>query len=138
MGQHGERPGSFLGTRVLLAALLLLRWWRTERVPSRGHALWGQGAFLRERRLGRPRSFLARTGRGVVQREGQSRGAPSGADELGDAGEPLVVEVVDGTVVQELPRQEQRRVRVLRSATGMGRGAGRSHRRSGGAAFSPH
>ena len=41
-----------------------------------------------------------------MQREGRRRGAPCGADELGDAGEPVLVEVVDGTVVQELMRQE--------------------------------
>ena len=56
-----------------------------------------------------------------MQREGWCGGAPSGADELGDAGEPLVVEVVDGTVVQELSCQEQRGVRVRRSATGVQR-----------------
>ena len=59
-----------------------------------------------------------------MQREGWRRGAPSSADELSEAGEPLVVEVIDGTVVQELPRQEQRGVRVRRSAMGMGRGTG--------------
>ena len=119
IGRCGEHTGSFLGTRDLLAALLLLCWRRTERVPSRGHAPWGQGAFLRERQLRRPRSFLVRARQGAMQREGWSRGAPGGADELVDAGEPLVVEVVDGTVVQELSRQEQRGVRVHRSATGV-------------------
>ena len=99
MGRCGEHTGSFLGARDLLAALLLLCWRRMEWVPPRGHAPWGQGAFLRGRQLGHPRSFVARAGRGAVQREGWRRGAPSGADELGDAGEPLVVEVVDGTVV---------------------------------------
>ena len=66
-GRCGEHTGSFLGTRDLLAALLLLCWRRTEWVPPRGHAPWGQGAFLRGRRLRRPQSFVARAGRGTVQ-----------------------------------------------------------------------
>lgn len=105
-GRWGEHRGGFLGARDLLAALLLLRWRRMERVPPRGHAPWGQGAFLRGRWLRRPQSFVTRARRGVVQREGWRRGASSDTDELGDVGEPLIVEVVDGTVVQELPRQE--------------------------------
>ena len=52
-----------------------------------------------------------------MQREGQRRGAPCGADELSDAGKPVVVEIVDGAVVQELTFQEQRGVRVRGSAT---------------------
>ena len=88
--------------RDFLAALLLLRWHLTERVPPRGHAPWSHGAFLRRRRLGRPQSFVARAGRGAVQRNGRRGRAPYGADKLGDAVEPLVVDVVDGTVAQEL------------------------------------
>ena len=102
----GEHAGGFLRMRDLLVALLLLCWRRTEWVPPRGHAPWSQGAFLRGRRLRHPRSFVAHARRGAVQREGWRRGAPSGAGELSDAGEPLVVEVIDGAVVQELPRQE--------------------------------
>ena len=52
-----------------------------------------------------------------MQREGRRRGAPCSADELSDASEPLLVEVVDGTVVQELTRQEQHGVRVHGGAT---------------------
>ena len=37
-----ERPGSFLRARDFLAALLLLRWHLTERVPPRGHAPWSE------------------------------------------------------------------------------------------------
>lgn len=117
----GEHTGSSLRTRDLLAPPLLLRRRWTERVPSRGRAPWCQGAFLRGRRLRRLWSCVARAGRGAVQREGWCRGAPCSADELGDVGEPLVVEVIDGTVVQELSRQEQLGVRVRRSATSVGR-----------------
>ena len=105
-GRYGEHTGGFLGARDLLAALLLLCWRWTEWVPPRGHAPWGQGAFLRGRRLRCSRSFVAYTGLGAVHREGWRRGAPSSVEKLGDAGEPLFVEVVDGMVVQELPRQE--------------------------------
>ena len=70
-----ERPGSFLWARYFLTALLLLRWRLTEWVPPRGHASWSHGAFLRRRRLGRPRSFVARAGRGAVQRNGRRRSA---------------------------------------------------------------
>ena len=69
-----ERPGSFLRARDFLAALFLPRWHLAERVPPRGHAPWGQGAFLRGRRLRRPRSFVARElvklGGDPVYREG--------------------------------------------------------------------
>ena len=106
--QSREHSGSFLGARDLLAALLLLRWRRTEWVPPRGHAPWGQGAFLRGRRLRRPRSFIARAWRGAVQREGRRGGAPSGADELGDVVQLVLVEVVDRAVAQELACHEQR------------------------------
>ena len=44
----------------------------------------------------------------VRQREGRRREAPCGMDELGDAIEPFLVEVVDGAVVQELVRYEER------------------------------
>ena len=93
-----ERPGSFLRARDFLAALLLLRWHLTERLPPRGHAPWSHGAFLWRRRPGRRRSFVARMGLGTVQRNGRRRRAPCGADELVDAVEPFFVDVVDGTV----------------------------------------
>ena len=93
-----ERPGSFLRARDFLAALLLLRWHLTERVPPRGHAPWSHGAFLRRRRPGRRRSFVARAGRGAVQRNGWRKRAPCGADELSDAVEPFFIDVVDRAV----------------------------------------
>ena len=96
-----ECPGSFWRARDFLAALLLLRWHLTERVPPRGHASWSHGVFLRGRRPGRRRSLVARAGQGAVQRSGRRGGAPCGADEFGDAVEPFFVDVVDGTVAQE-------------------------------------
>ena len=67
MDRSREHSSNFLGARNLLAAPLLLRWRRTGWVPSRGHTPWGQGTFLRGRRLRRPRSFVARAGRGAVK-----------------------------------------------------------------------
>ena len=106
--QSREHSGSFLGARNLLAALLLLRWRRTERVPPRCQAPWGEGAFLRGRRLRRPRSFIARAGRGAVQQDGRRRRAPCGANKLGDTVEPLFVDVVDWAVAQELVCHDER------------------------------
>ena len=97
-----ERAGSFLWARDFLAALLLPRWHLTERVPPRGHAPWIHGIFLRRRRPRRRWSLVARAGRGAVQRNGWRRRAPCGADELGDAVESFFIDVVDGTVAQEL------------------------------------
>ena len=119
-----EHSGSFLRARDFLAALLLLRWCLTERVPPRGHAPWGLGAFLRRRRLGRPRSFVTRAGRGAVQRNGHRRKAPCGADELGDAVEPFFVDVVDGTVAQELVCRDERSSSLQGCAERAGRRAG--------------
>ena len=68
-----ERPGSFLRARDFLAALLLPCWHLTERVPPKGPAPWGHGALLRRRRPGGRRSFIARAGRGAVQRNGRHR-----------------------------------------------------------------
>ena len=46
------------------------------------------------------------------QRVGRRRRAPCGEDELSDAVEPLLIEVVDGAVTQELACHEQRGLRV--------------------------
>ena len=91
-----ERSGSFLRARDFLTALLLLRWRLPERVPPRGHVPWIHGAFLRRRRSGRRRSFIARAGRGAVQRNGRRRRAPCGTHELGDAVEPFFIDIVAG------------------------------------------
>ena len=133
-----ERSGSFSRARDFLAALLLPRWRLTERVPPRGHAPWGQGAFLRGRRLRRPRSFIARAGRGAVQREGRRGGAPSGADELGDSVEPLFVDVVDWAVAQELVCRDERSSSLHGRAGRAGRRTSGGERGRSGAAVSPH
>ena len=133
-----ERPGSFLRARDFLAALLLPCWHLTERVPPRGHAPWSHGAFLRRRRLGRPRSFVARAGWGAVQRNGRRRRAPCGADELGDAVEPFFVDVVDGTVAQELVCRDERSSSLHGCAERAGRRTSWGERGSSGAAVLPH
>ena len=61
-------------------------------------------------------SHVARGGRRARQREGRQLGAPCGADELGDAVEPVLVEVVDRAVAQELIRHEERGLRIHGSA----------------------
>ena len=83
-------------------------------------------------------SCTAHGWRRARQRVGRCRGAPCGADELGDAVEPVLVEVVDWAVAQELVRHEERGPRVHGSATCMGRGTGRGQRWSGGAAVPLH
>ena len=62
-------------------------------------------------------SHVANSWRVARHREGQCRGAPCGTDELDYASEPLLVEVVDGAVVQELTCQEQCGLRVHGGAT---------------------
>ena len=47
-------------------------------------------------------SLVARGRLRVRKREGRRRGAPCGTDELGDVVEPFFVDVIDGTVAQEL------------------------------------
>ena len=69
-------------------------------------------------------SYVTRSWRRVRQREGWRRGAPCGTDELGDEVEPVLVEVVDWTVAQELACHEQRGLRGRGSATSMRRRAG--------------
>ena len=59
------------------------------------------------------------------QRVGRRRIAPCGADELGDAVEPLLVEVVDGAVTQELIRREEHGPCLHGSAVRVGQRTGR-------------
>ena len=63
-------------------------------------------------------SHVARGWRRARQREGRRRGAPCGADELGDAVEPVLVEVIDRAVAQELVRHEERDVHGTRNRPG--------------------
>ena len=102
--------------------------WSEDAVLTRGrlrrsmsHVPWRKGAILVLRGWRRSVSHVAHGWRRARQRVGRRRGAPCGADELGDAVEPLLVEVVDGAVVQELTCQEQRGLRVRGSATSVGR-----------------
>jgi hypothetical protein len=60
------------------------------------------------------------------QRTGQRWSFSSGVDELGDAVQPLFVEVVGRAVTQELACHEQCGLRVSQPTTGVG---GRSSRR---------
>ena len=43
-----------------------------------------------------------------MQWNGRRRRAPCGADELGDAVEPFFIDVIDGTVAQELVCRDER------------------------------
>ena len=133
-----ERPGSFLRARDFLAALLLPRWHLTEQVPPRGHAPWSHGAFLRRRQPGRCRSFVAHAGRGAVQRNRRRRRAPRGADELGDAVEPFFIDVVDGTVAQELVCRDECSSSLHGCVERAGRRTIWGERGSSGAAVLPH
>ena len=99
-----EHASAFLRPRDLLAAPFLLRRRRMRRVLPWGCTPWSQGAFLGRRWQ---RHLLIRascTGWRARQRERWHRRAPCGADELDEAGELVLVEVVDGAVVQELTR----------------------------------
>ena len=51
-------------------------------------------------------SHVANSWRVARHREGQCRGAPCGTDELGDAVQPVLVEVVDRALAQELACHE--------------------------------
>ena len=66
-------------------------------------------------------SLVARGWLRVRQREGRHRGAPCGVDELGDAIEPLLVEVVNRAVAQELVRRDERGPRLHGSGACMRR-----------------
>ena len=59
------------------------------------------------------------------EREGRRQGAPCGADELGDAVEPLLIEVVDGAVAQEFVCGEERGPCLHGSAVRVRRRTGR-------------
>ena len=133
-----EHASAFLRPRDFLAAPFLSRGCWTRWVSSGGRAPWSQGAFLGRRWRRHPLSRIAHAGQRARQRAGRHRGAPGSADELGDASEPLLVEVIDETVVQELTRQEQCGMHVRGGAMGVGRQTSWSQRRGGGAAFPSH
>ena len=62
-------------------------------------------------------SHVTRGGRRTRQRVTRRRGAPCGVDEYGDAVKPVLVEVVDRAITQELVRHEEHGLRVRGSAT---------------------
>ena len=103
-----EHASAFLRARDFLAAPFLLRkrwvWW----VSPKGRVPWSHGAFLWRRRPGHRRSFVARAGQGAVQQNGRRGRAPCGADELGDAVEPLFIDIIDWAVAQELVCRDER------------------------------
>ena len=66
-------------------------------------------------------SCIARGWRRARQRVGRRRGAPCGADKLGDAVKPVLVEVVDWAVAQELVRHEERGLCVCGNSTSVRR-----------------
>ena len=103
LGARENLPGDV----DILVAPFLLRRRRTWRVSPWGYAPWSQGTFLGRRQRRRLLILAPCMGRRARQREGPQGGAPCGTDELGDAGEPVLVEVVDGAIVEELLCQEQ-------------------------------
>ena len=72
------------------------------------------------------------------QRVGQRRRAPYGADELGDAVEPFFVDVIDGTVAQELVCRDERSSSLHGCAERAGRRTSWGERGSSGVAVLPH
>ena len=127
-----------LRRRDFLTTSFFTRGRGTQQVASWGRAPRRQGAVLGQRWWRRSMSYVARSSWSVRRREGRRRGAPCGADELGDAVEPVIVEVVDRAVAQELVLHEERGPCVHGSATSVGRGTGRGQRWGGGAAVPPH
>ena len=79
-----------------------------------------ESAILVLRGWRRSVSHIAHNRGRARQREGWCRGAPCGADELGDAVQPVLVEVIDGAVVQELACHAQSGLHVHGSATSVG------------------
>lgn len=133
-----ERWSVFLRSGYFLAASFFPRGCPARRVVPRGRASWRQSAVLVQRWRRCSVSYVARSWRRARHREGWRGGAPSGADELGDAVQPVLVEVVDRAVAQELACHEQRGLRVYGSAASVRRRAGWGQRWSGGAAIPLH
>ena len=90
------------------------------RVTPWCHSPWFDNGALGWGRWRWPMSHVAR-GRRLLRQHAVRCGAVSGStDELGDALEPLLVEVVDGAVAKELPRHEQSSLHVHQAATRVG------------------
>ena len=116
-----ERVSVFLRPGNFFAASFFMCGRPAQRVAPGGRASWRQGTILGQRWWRRSMSHVARGWRTVRQREGRRRGAPCGADELGDAVEPVLVEVVDRAVAQELACHEWHGLRVRGRATSVRR-----------------
>ena len=93
--RYGERWSVLLRARDFLAASFFAHGRRTWWVAPRSRAPWRQGAVLVQRWWRCFMSYVARGWRRARQREGRRRGAPSGADKLGNAVEPVLLEVID-------------------------------------------
>ena len=108
LGGEGFLGSSFLVARALDTAGLV-----------QGPRALGPGHLLREEVAEAPLELHrpCRTG-GEAARE-TAQESPYGTNELGDVSEPLLVEVVDGAVAQELACHAQRGLRIRGSATGM-------------------
>ena len=116
-----EAPVQLLAAEESLGSFLLL-----ARAPDVvGHA-GGPRALAPELRLGAEvvevlrelrRPWLAK---GEAER-GTSQGSPCGADKIGDAVKPFLVEVVDWAVAQELVHHEERDSCVRGNATSVRR-----------------
>ena len=81
-------------------AFFIARGRPARRVAPWGRASWGKGDVLMRMWWRRSVGYIARSWRWARKRERRCGRAPSGADELGDAVQPVFVEVVDRAVAQ--------------------------------------
>ena len=125
---RGERRCSFSRPRDFLAASFFTRGRRARWITPRRRAPWCEGTVLGLRRWRHAMSPVARGWLRGRQRVGRRRRAPC------DAVEPLLVEVIDGAVAQELVHHEERGPCLHGSAERMRRRTGRCQQWSGGAA----
>ena len=108
MRWRGERRCSFSRPWDFLTASFFTRGRRARWITPRRRAPWCQVTVLGLRWWRHAMSPVARGWLRGRQGVGRRRRAPCGADELGDAVEPLLIEVVDGAVTQELVRHDER------------------------------
>ena len=94
-------PGQLLGDEGSLGSSSLAVLAPDRAGPVQGPcALWSRRPLEGEAAEA-PRSFVARARRGALQGEGWRMGGPSGADELGDAVQLVLIEVVDWAVADD-------------------------------------
>ena len=96
--QCGERGSVLLRARDFLAASFFAHRRRAWWVAPQSRAPWRQGAVLGRRWWRCSVSYVARSWRWTRQREGRCGRAPGDADELGDAAQPVLIEVVDRAI----------------------------------------